>query len=363
MKREEVFNFSAGPSVLPKEVLDKAAAELLNYNGTGISVMEMSHRSKIFLEIFHATKSKLKAILEVPDTHEILFLQGGATAQFSAVPLNLMGTKTCADYVITGNFAQTAAKEARKYGQVHIAASSEDRNHTYIPAQKDIQLSSDPAYLYYCANNTVFGTEWSYIPESGAVPLVCDMSSNILSRPIEISRYGLIFAGAQKNMAPAGLTVVIVQKSLVGQEMPMIPSILSYDKMIQADSMLNTPPCYNIYMLGLMLDWIGSQGGVIEMERRKKARAKLLYDYLDESKFYIPCAEKDARSEMNVTFRTASKELDAEFSSAAEQNGLLNLKGHRAVGGMRASLYNAMPMEGVSALIEFMKEFEAKYHV
>ena len=362
MTREKTFNFAAGPSVLPTEVLERAGAEILNFNGSGMSVMEMSHRSSVYKEIFDATKAKLKKALSVPDTHEILLLQGGASSQFSMVPLNLMSATGCADYAVTGNFAKIAAKEAGKYGKVNIAANSEDKNHTYIPAQSDLKLDPNASYFYYCANNTIYGTEWNYVPETGNVPVVCDMSSDILSRPVDVSKFGIIFAGAQKNMAPAGLTVVIIDKSLAGHELPYTPLMMGYKLMIEKDSMYNTPPCWNIYMLGLVLDWLEKQGGVAGMEKIKAEKAKMVYDVLDNSKLYKPCAEKAARSDMNITFRTASDEMDAEFVKESIACGLLNLKGHRNVGGIRASVYNAQPMEGVQALVKFMKEFEVKHH-
>lgn len=360
MKREEVFNFSAGPSVLPNEVLEIAGRDILNYGGSGMSVMEMSHRSKVYLEIFQRTKAKMKAALSVPDTHEVLFLQGGASLQFSMIPMNLIPElfQGKADYAVTGNFSTIAMKEARKYCEVHIAASSEDKNHTYIPKQSDLRLTPDANYFYYCANNTVYGTEWQYVPETGSVPLCCDMSSDILSRPVDVSKYGVIFAGAQKNMAPAGLTVVIIRKDLAGHEMPCTPLMLNYRTMIEKDSMYNTPPCWNIYMLGLVLDWLEKQGGVRGMEKIKKEKAAILYDYLDESKLFKGCAERGSRSDMNVTFRTGDEEKDAAFCKGATEHGFLNVKGHRKVGGMRASIYNAMPVEGVEKLVAYMKEFE-----
>lgn len=361
MKREEVFNFSAGPSVLPREALERAAAEMLNYNGSGMSVMEMSHRSAFFQEIFDRTKAGLKKALNVPDTHEILFLQGGASLQFSMIPLNLLEGGT-ADYAVTGNFARIAMKEAKKYGDIRIAATSEPDNFTYIPRQSELVLTPDAKYFYYCANNTIYGTEWNYIPETAA-PLVCDMSSDILSRPVDVSRYGIIMAGAQKNMAPAGVTVVIIDKSLAGREMPITPLMMSYKTMIEKDSMYNTPPCWCIYMLGLTLDWLEKQGGVAGMEQIKHEKAAIIYDILDNSRLYKAHARVDSRSEMNITFRTGDDALDAEFAKEAQSRGLMNLKGHRSVGGMRASLYNAQPMEGVRALAEFMKEFEVKHHV
>lgn len=361
MSREKVYNFSAGPSMMPEEVLLKAGSDISDYSGCGMSVMEMSHRSNAFKEIFSETKQKLKNALSVPDSHEILLLQGGATLQFAAIPMNLMEGGS-ADYAVTGNFSNLAAKEAAKYGRVNIACSSADKGHSYIPAQSDIKLSDGAKYFYYCANNTIYGTEWQYIPETKS-PLVCDMSSDILSKPVDVSKYGLIYAGAQKNMAPAGLTVVIVDKSLAGNEMGICPSVMSYKTLIEKDSMLNTPPCWCIYMLGLMLDWLGAQGGVCGMEKLKSERAKLLYDYLDDSRLFKAHAEPGSRSDMNITFRTGSEELDAEFVRGAAERGLLNLKGHRLTGGMRASLYNAMPVEGVTALISYMKEFEVKHNV
>ena len=361
MSREKVYNFSAGPSMMPDSVLLRAKAEIEDYSDSGMSIMEMSHRSKVFQSVFDETKQKLKAALSVPDSHEILFLQGGATLQFAAIPMNLMQGET-ADYAVTGNFSNLAAKEAEKYGKVNIACSSSDRNHSYIPAQGNIKPTDGAKYFYYCANNTIFGTEWHYVPEVNS-PLVCDMSSDILSKPVDVSKYGLIYAGAQKNMAPAGLTVVIIDKSLAGREVSICPSVMSYKTQIEKNSMLNTPPCWCIYMLGLMLDWIKECGGVSAMEELRKQRAKLLYDYLDESTLFIPHAEKNSRSFMNVTFRTNSSELDAEFVKGATERGLLNVKGHRLTGGMRASIYNAMPVEGVEALVSYMKEFEVKHDV
>ncbi len=355
---DRVYNFSAGPSVMPEEALLRAQKEMLNYGNSGMSVMEMSHRSPVFAEIFESTRQKLREILSVPDTHEILFLQGGATLQFAAIPMNLSRGET-ADYAVTGNFANKAAKEAEKYCRVHLAASTVPA-HDRIPAQAELELSPEASYFYYCANNTIYGTEWHYVPET-ASPLVCDMSSDILSRPVDVSRYGLIYAGAQKNMAPAGLTVVIVKKDLAGQELPVTPLVMSYQEMIKAGSMLNTPPCWCIYMLGLTLDWLQSVGGVVGMEQIKKERARKVYEMLDNSTFYKPHAQRDSRSDMNVTFRTESAELDAAFVREAAQHGLCNLKGHKIAGGMRASLYNAMPMEGVDALVSFMKEFERNH--
>lgn len=356
---DRIYNFSAGPSVMPEGVLARAGAEILNYRGSGMSVMEMSHRSAAFQEIFDGAKAKLKAALSVPDSHEILFLQGGATLQFAAIPMNLIRGGT-ADYAVTGSFSGKAAKEAEKYGRVHIAADSSATGHNRIPVQSELSLSPDAEYFYYCANNTIYGTEWQYVPETSA-PLVCDMSSDILSKPVDVARYGLIYAGAQKNMAPAGLTVVIIDKALAGHELPLTPEVMGYKTLIAHDSMLNTPPCWCIYMLSLMLDWLEEQGGVEAMAARKRERAQLIYDILDNSRLYIPHAQRGSRSDMNVTFRTPDKALDAEFVKGAAARGLVNVKGHRLTGGMRASLYNAMPMEGVRALAEYMKEFELEH--
>jgi phosphoserine aminotransferase len=346
--------------VLPLSVLEQAAAEMTNYKGSGMSVMEMSHRSAAYMAIFDETKADLKRLLRIPDTHEILFMQGGATLQFSAVPMNLIGKTGKADYAVTGSFSDIAMKEAGKYGEIRVACSSEDRNHTYIPAQGDISVSADASYFFFCSNNTIYGTEWKYVPDTGAVPLVCDMSSNIMSVPIDVSKYGVIFAGVQKNMAPAGMAVVIIDKSLVGNEHALTPKLMSYKTMMDSDSMHNTPPCYTIYMLGLVMKWLDKQGGVEGMAEIKAEKAKVLYDVLDDSGVFIGCAEKAARSDMNITFKTSSEELDSKFVKEATMAGFDNLKGHRVTGGMRASIYNAMPMEGVQKLAAFMREFEAK---
>ena len=358
MAKDRVYNFSAGPSMLPLPVLERAASEMANYRETGMSVMEMSHRSKAYLQIFDATKASLKRLLKIPDTHEILFMQGGATLQFSAVPLNLIGKTGKADYAVTGVFSGSAAKEAKKYGEIRVACSSEDRNHSYIPAQEGIRVSGDASYFYYCSNNTIYGTQWRYVPETGGIPLVCDMSSDIMSKHVDISKYGLVFAGVQKNMAPAGMAVVIIDKALAGGEHPLTPLLMSYKLMIDSDSMHNTPPCYTIYMLGLVLDWLEERGGPAGMAKANAAKAKILYDALDESSLFIGHADKEARSEMNVTFRTGSEELDDKFAKEAAAAGLENLKGHRSVGGMRASIYNAMPQDGIESLAEFMRKFE-----
>ncbi|MBS5650722.1 3-phosphoserine/phosphohydroxythreonine transaminase [bacterium 210917-DFI.7.65] len=362
MFSERIYNFSAGPSMLPLPVLQQIQQELLNCSGSGMSVMEMSHRSSAFDSIFQDTKSRLRALLQVPDDYEILFLQGGASTQFAMVPMNLMGRTGRADYALTGNFSTKAYEEAQKFGLCAVACSSADQNHTYIPQQEALQLDADASYFHYCANNTIYGTEWNYVPDTGAVPLVCDMSSNILSKPVDVSRYGLIYAGAQKNMAPAGVTVVILRRSLAGSAPENTPTMLNYATHVKGDSMYNTPPCWCIYVLGLVAKWLQEDvGGLSEMARRNEEKAALLYAYLDESHLFHAAVQKAYRSRMNVTFRTGDRDLDAQFAKEAAAAGLSNLKGHRLVGGMRASLYNAMPIEGVKALIDFMARFEKEH--
>lgn len=359
MTNDRVYNFSAGPGMLPLSVLERAASEMTNYAGTGMSVMEMSHRSKPFQKIFDDTKSKFRSILSVPEDYEILFLQGGASTQFSMVPLNLISATGKASYAVTGNFSNLAMKEAKKYGDISIAATTEATGHDHIPTQNELSIDPESSYFYYCANNTIYGTEWQYVPES-PVPLVCDMSSDILSKPVDVSKFGIIFAGAQKNMAPAGLTVVIIRKDLAGHELPITPLMLNYKTMIDKDSMYNTPPCYNIYMLGLVLDWLQEQGGVLGMEKVKSHKAGLLYDAIDNSRLFKAHALPGSRSDMNVTFRTASEELDAKFVAEATAAGFVNVKGHRLTGGMRASVYNAVPLEAAEKLADFIKEFDRK---
>ena len=358
MSDQRVYNFSAGPSMLPLSALERAGSEITNYRGSGMSVMEMSHRSKIFMQIFEETQAKLRRLMNIPEEYAVLFLQTGASGQFSMIPLNLMSRTGKADYAVTGNFAGIAAKEARKYGTVNLAADTSDRDHSYIPAQDQLVLDPEASYFYYCANNTIYGTEWQYVPETGNVPLVCDMSSDILSRPVDVSKFGIVYAGAQKNMSPAGLTVVIIRKDLAGHELPYTPLMMNYQTMIEKDSMYNTPPCWCIYMLGLTLDWVAEQGGVEGMEKLRELRSGMLYDVLDSSKLFRCHAEKGSRSGMNVTFRTGSEELDAKFVAEATAAGFVNLKGHRKTGGMRASIYNAMPVEGVEKLGDFIKKFD-----
>ncbi|MCL2343619.1 MAG: 3-phosphoserine/phosphohydroxythreonine transaminase [Firmicutes bacterium] len=360
MERSQVFNFSAGPAMLPEPVLEKTAAELCNYHGTGMSVTEMSHRGKVFIQIAAEVEQKLRDVMGIPEGYKPLFLQGGATLQFSAVPMNLIGKTGRADYAVTGNFSNSAYKEAQRYGEINLACSSKDRNYSYIPAQDSLKLGPGAAYFHYCMNNTIFGTKWNYIPDTGDVPLVSDVSSCILSEPIDVSRFGLLYAGAQKNMGPSGLTVVIVREDILGEPLPCTPGLLDYRNQIKNDSMVNTPPCFGIYLLGLVLDWVVEMGGLEAMKAYNKEKAQILYDVLDTSDFYIAVAEKDFRSLMNVTFRTRSEELDKQFVKEAAEKGFLTLAGHRLAGGMRASIYNAMPMAGVTGLAAFMRDFEQK---
>ncbi len=354
MKR--IYNFSAGPSMLPVEVLTQAASEMLDYQGSGCSVMEMSHRSPVYDNIIKQAEADLRTLMEIPENYRVLFLQGGATTQFSAVPLNLMNKNKKADYIVSGMFSKKAADEAAKYGEVNILASSKDRNFAYVPYVDS--FSPDADYVHICLNNTIYGTTYNYIPETGDIPLVADVSSCILSRPIDVTKFGMLYAGAQKNMGPSGLTVVIIREDLIGNAREGTPVMLDYK--IQADngSMYNTPPCYSIYVAGLVFKWLLDMGGLSVMEQRNVAKAKVLYDYLDSSEIFKATADKEFRSLMNACFVTGDPELDKEFVSAAKKAGFENLKGHRSVGGMRASIYNAMPAEGVDKLVEFMAEFE-----
>lgn len=354
MKR--VYNFSAGPSMLPLPVLEKAAAELVCYGESGMSVMEMSHRSSDYDVIIKKAEKDLREIMEIPDNYKVLFLQGGASTQFAAVPLNLMKTGK-ADYILSGQFSTKAYKEGLIYGDAVVAASSKDDNFSLIPQTTKDSFRPDADYVHICFNNTIYGTKFNYIPDTGEVPLVADMSSCILSEPVDVTKFGVIYAGAQKNMAPAGLTVVIVREDLLGWTNPMTPSMLNWKLMADNDSMYNTPPCYSIYMAGLVYEWIKSIGGLKEMKKLNEKKASLLYDYLDSQSYYIAPVKKECRSMMNVTFVTGNTDLDAKFAKEAAASGLKNLKGHRSVGGMRASIYNAMPYEGVEALVKFMKEF------
>jgi phosphoserine aminotransferase len=354
-----VFNFSAGPSMLPLPVLEKAASELVCYGTSGMSVMEMSHRSSDYDAIIKKAEADLREIMEIPDNYKVLFLQGGASTQFAAVPLNLMKTGK-ADYILSGQFSTKAYKEGLKYGDCAVAASSKDVNFSRIPESTRDSFRPDADYLHICFNNTIYGTKFNYIPDTGSIPLVADMSSCIISEPVDVTKFGVIYAGAQKNMAPAGLTVVIVREDLLGWTNPATPSMLDWQLMADNGSMYNTPPCYAIYMAGLVYEWIKSIGGLAEMKKRNEAKAALLYDYLDSQDYYIAPVEKASRSMMNVTFVTGNPDLDAKFAKDAAAEGLKNLKGHRSVGGMRASIYNAMPYEGVEKLVAFMKRFASE---
>ncbi|MDR2671193.1 MAG: 3-phosphoserine/phosphohydroxythreonine transaminase [Oscillospiraceae bacterium] len=358
---ERIYNFSAGPAMMPEPVLTRAAAEMLDWNGSGMSVMEMSHRSKTYAAIFDDVERSLRALMGIPDTYRVLFLQGGATLQFSMIPINLLPRTGRADYAITGEFSKKAFKEGQKVGEVRAAADLSGENFSRIPAQSELALDAGAAYFHYCMNNTIFGTKWPYIPETGDVPLACDMSSCILSEPVDVSRFGLIYAGAQKNMGPAGLTVVILREDLAGAAPPSTPGLLDYAALVKSGSMLNTPPTYGIYLLGLVLDWVRDQGGLDAMRIHNLAKAAVLYDALDESRLFKPSADKASRSMMNVTFFTGDPALDDLFVKEAAAAGLVTLKGHRAVGGMRASIYNAMPMEGVVKLAAFMRAFEKQH--
>ena len=353
-----VYNFAAGPAMMPEEALERAAAEMLSYKGTGMSVMEMSHRSSAYQEIFDHTVNLLRELMEISDEYEVLLLQGGATGQFAAVPMNLL--KTGADYVDSGNFAHGAFVEAQKYGNARVIASSREESYARVPDVDAGAIDPDADYVYITTNNTIYGTRFTRLPDCGKVPLVADMSSNILSEPYDVRDFGVIFAGAQKNIGPAGLTVVVVRRDLLGHARPDTPKIFDWAKQAQAGSMLNTPATYAIYMAGLCLEWLKKEGGVRVIYMRNQVKAKLLYDFLDESRLFRGTAARESRSLMNVTFRTPSPETDAAFVKFAAAQGLVNLKGHRLVGGMRASIYNAMPVEGVTRLVEAMKQFEAE---
>ena len=355
------LNFSAGPAVLPEAVLQQAAAEMLDWHGSGMSVMEMSHRGKEFVSIHAEAEKDLRELLAVPANYKVLFLQGGAIAENAIVPMNLLRGHGVADYVNTGEWSKKSIKEAKKYCKVNVAASGEDRNFTYIPPQQGWKLSADAGYVHICSNETIGGIEYHWVPDTGAVPLVADMSSNLLSRPVDVAKYGLIYGGAQKNIGPAGLTLVIVRDDLIGQAAAFTPSAFDYKLQAEADSMLNTPPTYAIYIAGLVFKWLKAQGGLAEIERRNIAKAKVLYDYLDQSKFFLSPVEPRDRSRMNVPFKLRNEALDEEFLKGAKAQGMVQLKGHRSVGGMRASIYNAMPIEGVQRLVAYMREFEAKH--
>ena len=353
-----IFNFSAGPAVLPEEVLARAGDEMLDWRGSGMSVMEMSHRGKEFIAIAAEAEKDLRDLLAIPANYKVLFLQGGATLQFSGIPMNLLGGRGKADYVLTGEWSKKAAKEAQSCCDVAIAASSEDRSFRYAP--RDWKVRPDAAYVHYCSNETIGGVEFHWVPDTGAVPLVADASSHLLSRPLEVQKFGLIYAGAQKNLGPAGVTVVIVREDLIGAAAKGTPSVMDYKLQAESDSMLNTPATYPIYVAGLVFKWLKQLGGVAEIERRNMRKAQLLYEVIDAGFYRNPVAKED-RSRMNVPFRLPDERLDAPFLKGAQERGMVQLKGHRSVGGMRASIYNAMPLEGVQSLAAYMREFAARH--
>lgn len=353
-----VYNFSAGPAVLPEEVLKQAAAEMLDYQGCGMSVMEMSHRSKAFASIIETAEADIRELMGIPENYRVLFLQGGATQQFAAIPMNLMQNKK-ADYIVSGSWSKKAFKEAKLYGEARCVASSEDGNFSYVPDVDALELDAQADYVYICQNETIYGTRYPKLPNTGNVPLVSDVSSMFLSEPVNVSDYGLIYGGVQKNVGPAGVVIVIVREDLIREDvLPFTPTIMRYKTQADAKSLSNTPPCYGIYICGLVFKWLKEMGGLEVMKARNVEKAQLLYDYLDQSKLFTPTARKDCRSLMNVPFITGSADLDAKFVAEAKGAGLESIKGHRSVGGMRASIYNAMPKAGVEALVQFMDKFE-----
>lgn len=358
---ERIYNYSAGPSMLPLAVLEKAQKEMVNYANSGMSVMEISHRSGLFTEIITQAEQLLRKLMNIPENYKVLFLQGGASQQFAMVPLNLLTKSGKADYINTGSWSKKAIKEAKKYGEISVIASSEDANYSYIPAFDPNMIDPEADYIHITTNNTIEGTAYSEIPDTGGIPLVADMSSNILSVEMDVSKFGLIYAGAQKNIGPAGLTVVIIREDLIGNAKDVCPTMLDYKTHSENDSLYNTPPTYGIYMAKLVFEWLDELGGLKEMERINREKARILYDFLEESSMFTSPVQKESRSIMNIPFISPSDELDAEFVKKAKSAGLETLKGHRSVGGMRASIYNGMPVEGVKALVQFMKEFENEH--
>jgi phosphoserine aminotransferase len=356
-----VFNFSAGPAALPESVLRLAAEEMLDWHGSGMSVMEMSHRGKEFIAIHAEAEALLRELLAVPANYKVLFMQGGAIGENAIVPMNMLRGRTSADYINTGEWSKKSIKEAGKYAKINVAASSEATQFDRIPKRETWRLDPNAAYVHICANETIGGIEYHFIPDTGEVPLVADVSSNILSKPLDVAKFGLIYGGAQKNIGPAGLTIVIVRDDLLGGALPITPSAFNYAEQAANDSMLNTPPTYAIYIAGLVFHWIKAQGGLPAIEAHNRAKAALLYDFLDATSFYSSPIVREDRSLMNVPFKLKSDALDAAFLKGAEARGMVQLKGHRSVGGMRASLYNAMPIEGARALVAYMKEFEASH--
>ncbi len=356
-----IFNFSAGPAVLPEPVLRTAAAEMLDWHGSGMSVMEMSHRGKEFIEIYDKAQADLRSLMAIPSNYRILFLQGGAVAENAIIPMNLLAGRSAADYVNTGEWSKKSIKEAKKYCNVNVAASSEDRSFTYVPAQETWKLSREAAYVHVCTNETIGGVEYQWTPDTGSVPLVADMSSHFLSRRVDVAKYGVIYGGAQKNAGPAGLTLVIVRDDLLDRALPITPTAFHWQEQAAADSMVNTPATYAIYIAGLVFEWLKGEGGISAIEERNIAKAGLLYDYLDGTAFYLNPVLKEDRSRMNVPFKLHDASLDEAFLKGAKERGMAQLKGHRSVGGMRASIYNAMPIEGVRALVDYMRDFERQH--
>lgn len=354
-----IYNFSAGPAMLPEEVLKEAAEEMLDYRGCGMSVMEMSHRSKVYQQIIDEAEADLRELIGIPENYKVLFLQGGATLQFGMIPMNLMTVNKKADFINTGVWTKKAIQDAKLFGEVRVIASSEDKQFSYIPSVKDLKVNEDADYVYMCDNNTIYGTKFKEYPNTGKIPLICDMSSCFLSEPIDVRKFGMIYAGAQKNVGPAGVTIIIIRDDLVerSKELPL-PVYLRYAPHVENGSMYNTPPTYGIYICGKVFKWLLKNGGLEKRRQVNEEKAKILYDYLDNSKFYKTTVQKDSRSLMNVTFRTPSDELDAEFLEGAKKYKFTNLKGHRSTGGLRASIYNAMPLDGVKALVKYLKEFE-----
>ena len=353
-----VYNFSAGPSMLPLEALKKAQEELLDYHGSGQSVMEMSHRSKWFDDIIKDAERLFREIMNIPDNYKVLFLQGGASTHFAAIPMNFMNKNHKADYIITGNWAKKAWQEAKKYGDARAIASSEDKVYSYIPKVTREDIDPDADYVYICMNNTIYGTKYPYIPDTGDIPLIADVSSCFLSEPLDVTKFAMVYGGAQKNIAPAGLVVCIIREDMLGNEMDFTPTMLNYKIQADNDSLYNTPPCWTIYMCKLVLEWIKEQGGLEAVHANNVKKAQLLYDFFESSNMFKSVINPEDRSLMNIPFVTGDKELDAKFVKEATEAGFINLKGHRTTGGMRASVYNAMPMEGVEKLVAFMKEFE-----
>ena len=355
-----VYNFSAGPSMLPEEVLKKAQAEMVEYGNAGMSVMEMSHRSKDFEEIINGCEALVRELMNVPDNYKVLFLQGGASSQFAMIPMNIGNKNKKCDIVITGQWAKKAASEAKRYITVNEVASSADKTFSYIPKLDKSKFSKDADYFYICMNNTIYGTKFNELPDTGDIPLIADISSNVMSEVMDVSKFGMLFAGAQKDLGPAGVTVCIIREDLIGNAMDITPTMFNYQIDADNGSMYNTPPTYAIYIMKLVLEWIKEKGGIAAIQKINEEKAKILYDFLDSSNMFKGTVVKEDRSIMNVPFVTGNEELDAKFVKTAKEAGLVNLKGHRTVGGMRASIYNAMPVEGVAALVEFMKKFEAE---